>query len=144
MRRRTPGNPFEGRQRLKAMKSVGGIGKFCVVLAATVLVGVACAEMGPERSGDGSTQPSERDVVEVPDVTGVDLVKAIARLEDAGLRVDVSALPEGAQGYASGFQTHPAVQVTETDPSPGTEVDEGSTVAILDAACPPRSPGNVC
>lgn len=77
-------------------------------------------------------------------MVGVDLVKAIAKLEAEGLAVDVSALSKIERGYATGFQTHPRVQVIDLDPSPGTEVNQGTSVTILDAECPPRKSGEPC
>jgi hypothetical protein len=82
--------------------------------------------------------------VNVPDIVGVDIVEAIARLEEEGFKVDVSALHKSERGYAAGNQTHPRVQVTEMDPPPGTEVSEGTTIAILDAECPPRKSRDIC
>ena len=92
----------------------------------------------PTPSPAGTTDRA--DGVTVPDVMGQDLVRAVARLEEAGLDVDLSALPEAARGYATGFQTHPRVQVVEMDPPPGTLVDKGTEVAILRAECPQDEP----
>lgn len=72
----------------------------------------------------------------VPDVVGRDLRRAFNALERAGFVVDISTLPKAERGYATRFQTHPRVQVVEMDPPPGTEVEEGTTIAILEAECP--------
>jgi hypothetical protein len=78
--------------------------------------------------------------LEIPDVIGTDLRRAVSILEDIGLEVDVSALPKIERGYATGFQTHPRVKVVEMDPPSGTQVQEGATVAILRAECSRKEP----
>ncbi|MBK5227599.1 MAG: PASTA domain-containing protein [Actinobacteria bacterium] len=74
--------------------------------------------------------------VQVPDVVGRDLRRAFNALERAGFVVDVSALSKSERGYATRYQTHPRVRVVEMDPLPGTLVEEGTTIAILEAECP--------
>lgn len=111
------------------------------------LVSVAGCTSDEGRSPIGQPVPeanTEERSIQVPDVIGVDLVKAIARLEEARLAVDVSALPKSFRGYATGLQTHPRVQVTHMDPPPGANVREGTTIAILHAKCPARKSRNVC
>ena len=112
---------------------------------------VACTDQVPSPQAEAtpstqspaeSTSPREPGI-EVPDVIGMDLVKAIAALKAAGLDADVSELSRSARGYATGFQSHPRVRVTKMNPPPGTNVSDGTTIAIVDADCPPRK-GNVC
>jgi hypothetical protein len=116
------------------------------LLSLLSLVGFTCGDSGPHPPPPPEatdTSPAQVDGVQVPDVIGVDLVKARVRLEQRGFEVDLSALPKTVRGYATGFQTHPRVQVTRMDPLPGTTVQQGATIVILDAECPPRK-DDVC
>lgn len=114
-------------------------GMFSVL--AVILAIAACS---PDTStGENECPPDAAcaPTVSVPDVVGLDLVKAIDALHDAGFSVDTSGLNKVARGYATGNQTHPRVRVVEMDPAPDTEVEEGTTIFILKAECPR---GNLC
>lgn len=113
-----------------------------VLSCVLVLAEFTCQDSGPHDPPPREAVPATNvtgPVVEVPDIIGVDLAVAVDRLEAAGLEADLSALPKTVRGYASGFQTHPRVWVTKMDPPPGTEVEPGTAVAVLEAECPRRN-----
>ena len=109
------------------------------LLSALALVGllfVGCTEEVVDPPPPPDVQETDAvSEVQVPDVVGLDLRRAFNALERAGFVVDVSALPKGERGYATRYQTHPRVKVVEMDPPPGTQVEEGTTIAILKAEC---------
>jgi hypothetical protein len=116
--------------------------------AFVLMVGLSLAAQGctgdrsPPARPSASTAPTSapEGLVVVPDVVGDDLRKAVRRLEQAGLDVDLSPLSEEERTYAAGFRTHPRVAVDEVDPPVGTDVEEGSSVVILEASCPETRP----
>ncbi|PJJ55106.1 serine/threonine-protein kinase [Compostimonas suwonensis] len=64
------------------------------------------------------------DLVEVPDVSGVNVAEGKATLEAAGFTVEVnSIIPEGGWGL-------PGLVVSSTDPAGGEQLKRGSTVTI--------------
>jgi serine/threonine-protein kinase len=70
------------------------------------------------------------DTTTVPTVEGLTLDRAVTRLEDENLKSDIVTQENDA---ASGT-------VFRQDPSPGTEVDEGSTVQLLVSGGPKSAP----
>ncbi len=99
-----------------------------LLATATVIVGLLLGGCTDERA-DPAPPPDAQEIpeantIQVLDVVGRDLVRAVNAIEAAGLKVDVSALSKTERGYADGNQTHPRVQVVVMDPLPGAEVEE--------------------
>lgn len=106
-----------------------------VLLALALTVGACTSDSSTgedECSPDAACAPT----VSVPDVVGLDIFKAVNELEEAGLAVDVSALPKRERAY-SRRENHPRMRVVEMDPPPGTRVEEGTSIAILETECVP-------
>ncbi|MGO1307724.1 MAG: PASTA domain-containing protein, partial [Microbacterium gubbeenense] len=61
--------------------------------------------------------------IEIPDVSGMSPGKAYSELFELGLRVELTACKTNPDAPAGG-------RVTSTDPSAGTQVEEGATVKI--------------
>lgn len=110
------------------------------VLVAVLVLGAFGTACDGDPVSDSTPVPTTTPVVQTPppdtsldELVGVDLARAVKRLERRGYDVDLSRLPRGARVYASGFATHPMVVVTDL------EVRNG-TVVVLGAECPERSP----
>jgi serine/threonine-protein kinase len=73
---------------------------------------------------------TQSDTTTVPTVEGLTLDRAVTRLEEENLKSDIVTQPNDA---AEGT-------VFRQDPSPGTEVDEGSTVQLLVSGGPESGP----
>ena len=101
--------------------------RIAIVLVLIALAGCTFLDHG----GRGVTdRPSHWSV---PDIGGVDLAKAVKRLRDAGLRIDMSSLTRiersyGRQLVAGYYQSHPRVVVVSY------AVDR-NTVFVTDVDC---------
>lgn len=110
------------------------------VVALMLAFGPGCdSDGGP--AADVTSGPTATEVVSpTPDpgesleaFVGVDLAKAVKRLESKGYEVDLSDLPRGARIYATGLATHPMVVVKELNL-------RGNTVFVLRVRCPKERP----
>jgi hypothetical protein len=110
-----------------------------LALAGSLLGACGNAET-PSAAPDGDAQ-------RVPDVVHMDLREGAAELEDAGFRVALDP-SLGADGYVDTLAGYmrgqdigidPQPYIGETDPAPGSEADEGSTVTITALECPEQA-----
>lgn len=111
---------------------------FVLVFVAVLGVLGACGEEASPTPGAAGSK-----AVEVPDVQGLEPRDAAQRLEAEGFVVELS--PElGSPDYLRTLEQHledearqltPSVVVASTDPSSGTEAEEGSTVVLMRLEC---------
>lgn len=132
---RISGWGIDARGEKRARRMNRYVPALALVLAA---FGAACDDE-PASSG-ASPPPVTTPAVETPTrdpsleaFVGVDLAKAVKRLERRGYNVDLSRLSRGARIYATGLATHPMVVVAELDV-------QDRTVVVLRAECPKKRP----
>lgn len=108
-----------------------------ILLAMLGILGACGEESSPTRAAAGN------EGVEVPDVQGLELRDAARRLEAEGFTVELSpdlGTPDYLRSLAQYLedetrQLAPSVTVASTEPSPGSEAEEGSAVVLMELKC---------
>ncbi|HZY57795.1 MAG TPA: Stk1 family PASTA domain-containing Ser/Thr kinase, partial [Rubrobacteraceae bacterium] len=121
----------EGRQRRKIFPRVLLLVMAAALLAALALIGTVGSSLWQNFLGNDTPVLEVPSLVKVPDVRGQSLEEASGALQDAGLTVD--------QEYDTAESSEPKGTVLSTDPPAGSEVEEGTSVALTVSSGTPKA-----
>jgi serine/threonine protein kinase len=122
----------ERKQRRKISPPVFLLVMATALLAALALIGTVGSSLWQNFLGNDTPVLEVPSLVKVPDVRGQSLEEASSTLQDAGLTVD--------QKYDTAESSEPKGTVLDTDPPAGSEVEEGTSVALtVSSGTPPKA-----
>ncbi len=121
----------ERKQRRKIFPRVFLLVMAAALLAALALIGTVGSSLWQNFLGNDTPVLEVPSLVKVPDVRGQSLEEASSTLQDAGLTVD--------QEYDTAESSEPKGTVLSTDPPAGSEVEEGTSVALTVSSGTPKA-----